>query len=274
MQNIPTKSTGDSLTAAEFNQIPDEIENTITDTGQTLSGADLFQQSKAMAIYAAGGDYYADSGAADAYVLSTVGSKRAPIAYFDGMSAVFKPGNVNTGASTVNISGLGVKNITDELGTAISAGRLPANERVTIRYDLAGDRFEVADSFPKDLSVTFGKLSDSATEADNVDKRVVKAWVNFNGTGTVAIRDSFNVSSITDNNTGDYTINFTAAMPDTNYTVSGTASTDSAASTNISEKNTAGTRDSATVNSVRILASNDSGTAVDRASVNIVIHGN
>jgi hypothetical protein len=45
-----------------------------------------------------------------------------------------------------------------------------------------------------------------------------RAWVNFNGTGTVAIRASGNVSSITDNNTGDYTVNFTTAMPDTNYT--------------------------------------------------------
>jgi hypothetical protein len=44
-----------------------------------------------------------------------------------------------------------------------------------------------------------------------------RAWVNFNGTGTVAIRASFNVSSITDNGTGDYTVNFTNAMPDGNY---------------------------------------------------------
>ena len=44
-----------------------------------------------------------------------------------------------------------------------------------------------------------------------------RAWVNFNGTGTVAIRASFNVSSITDNGTGDYTVNFTTALPDANY---------------------------------------------------------
>ena len=49
-----------------------------------------------------------------------------------------------------------------------------------------------------------------------------RAWVNFNGTGTVAIRGSGNVSSITDNNTGDYTMNFTTAMPDVNYTITGT----------------------------------------------------
>jgi len=44
-----------------------------------------------------------------------------------------------------------------------------------------------------------------------------RAWVNFNGTGTVAIRASGNVSSITDNGVGDYTVNFTNAMPDANY---------------------------------------------------------
>ena len=51
-----------------------------------------------------------------------------------------------------------------------------------------------------------------------------KAWVNFNGTGTVAIRAQFNVSSITDNGTGDYTVNFTTAMVDTNYAVAGCSS--------------------------------------------------
>ena len=45
-----------------------------------------------------------------------------------------------------------------------------------------------------------------------------RAWVNFNGTGVVAIRSSFNVSSITDNGTGDYTVNFTTALADANYT--------------------------------------------------------
>jgi len=43
------------------------------------------------------------------------------------------------------------------------------------------------------------------------------AWVNFNGTGTVAIRSAYNVSSITDNGTGDYTVNFATALSDANY---------------------------------------------------------
>jgi hypothetical protein len=53
-----------------------------------------------------------------------------------------------------------------------------------------------------------------------------RAWVNFNGTGTVAIRAAGNVSSITDNGTGDYTVNFTTALPDANYVVNATIEAD------------------------------------------------
>ena len=59
--------------------------------------------------------------------------------------------------------------------------------------------------------------------------QLCKAWINFNGTGTIAIRDSFNVSSITDNGQGDYTVTMTNAMSNTNYAVA-TASGDGATS--------------------------------------------
>lgn len=58
-----------------------------------------------------------------------------------------------------------------------------------------------------------------------------RAFVSFNGTGTVAIRSSYNVSSITDNGVGTYTVNFTAAMVDANYLVSGSANDSTAGST-------------------------------------------
>jgi hypothetical protein len=61
----------------------------------------------------------------------------------------------------------------------------------------------------------------SGTILDDGSVGVCRAWVNFNGTGTVAIRASFNVSGITDNGTGDYTVNFTNALPDANYAISG-----------------------------------------------------
>lgn len=59
-----------------------------------------------------------------------------------------------------------------------------------------------------------------STSSANVINGSAKAWVNFNGTGTVAIRASYNVSSITDNGTGDYTINLTNALADANYSCS------------------------------------------------------
>jgi hypothetical protein len=57
-----------------------------------------------------------------------------------------------------------------------------------------------------------------ATVSGTAPLYAARAWVNFNGTGTVAIRTSGNVSSITDNGTGDYTVNFTTAMADADYT--------------------------------------------------------
>ena len=64
-----------------------------------------------------------------------------------------------------------------------------------------------------------------------------RAWVNYNGTGTVAIRDDFNVSSITDNGTGNHTVNFTNAMPSANYAVTTSYETSVASSNVIRVKN-------------------------------------
>lgn len=50
-----------------------------------------------------------------------------------------------------------------------------------------------------------------------------KAWVNFNGTGTLSVREDGNVSSVTDDGTGDYTINFSTAFTDSNYALAGWA---------------------------------------------------
>lgn len=67
------------------------------------------------------------------------------------------------------------------------------------------------------LTTIANQSGSSSVPSDTVINGSAKAWVNFNGTGTVAIRASFNVSSITDNGTGDYTVNFTTAMSDANY---------------------------------------------------------
>ena len=92
-----------------------------------------------------------------------------------------------------------------------------------------------------------------------------RAWVNFNGTSTVAIRASGNVSSITDNGTGDYTVNFTNALTDANYVV---LKSFGAA---VSSYGYESTVLSQTTTSVNILTLGSSGTAVDRATVSVGI---
>ena len=67
-------------------------------------------------------------------------------------------------------------------------------------------------------TVTAGTINPTVTLKGDV---VAKAWVNFDGTGTVAIRDSLNVSSLTDNAAGDYTISFGTNLPNANYCLAG-----------------------------------------------------
>jgi hypothetical protein len=161
---VPTKNTGDSYTASEVNQVNDETEGSINDTGQTPSAGNLTQQSTAMSIYAAGGAFYTDSGAADAYVISTVGSKRAPIAYFDGMAIAFRAGNTNTGASTVNVAGLGVKTI-QAYGAATIAGDIRDNNITTAVYNAGTGFFDLTSEPIREFSAVTGGAETSTTGA-------------------------------------------------------------------------------------------------------------
>ncbi len=98
--------------------------------------------------------------------------------------------------------------------TGISAGGLP--DGVITTDDIAADA--VTSAKIASGAIVDADVNASAAIADSkLTGTTCKAWVNFNGTGTVAIRASYNVSSITDNGTGDYTVNFTTAMADANY---------------------------------------------------------
>jgi hypothetical protein len=103
---------------------------------------------------------------------------------------------------------------------------------------------------PSDLTVSAAKIQTNAVTTDKIaDANITaaklngaqsgsapiygaRAWVNFNGTGTVAIRASGNVSSITDRGTGLYTVNLTTAMPDANYCGVASATIGGASNTN------------------------------------------
>ena len=63
-----------------------------------------------------------------------------------------------------------------------------------------------------DITVTVG-----ATATMSLEQGLAKSWINFNGAGTIATRDSFNVASIADNGTGQYTVTYSNAMNNTSY---------------------------------------------------------
>ena len=98
--------------------------------------------------------------------------------------------------------------------------------------------------------------------------RIAKAWVNFNGTGTVAIRSSYNVSSITDSGTGSYVVNLSTATSDANYSVAG-----SVAGTAIThfKTNQSATR---TTSACPVYSLNSSHSVADGEFVEVQIFGN
>lgn len=104
--------------------------------------------------------------------------------------------NGSTGISTPGITNSGAETIATTLAVTGAA-------TLSSTASIAGN-------------VTLGS-SLLATPSGSAPSYTCRAWVNFNGTGTVAIRSSGNVSSITDNGTGTYTVNFSSALPDANF---------------------------------------------------------
>ena len=108
-----------------------------------------------------------------------------------------------------------------------------------------------------------------STSSANVIQGSAKAWVNFNGSGGT-IRGSFNISSITVNGTGDYTLNFTTAMPNANSSVVGTAQR---ANTNLCILSIRGNSsyDSITSTTARVRSTDEAGNLVDAIAVCVSI---
>jgi hypothetical protein len=101
-----------------------------------------------------------------------------------------------------------------------------------------------------------------------------RAWVNLNGTGTPAARASGNVSSIGDNGAGDYTINFTTAMPDANYANVFGSNTDNASGnfvSNMGVVSNSGSVVTKTTSALRVLAKNQSWVGTDGTEINVAI---
>jgi hypothetical protein len=140
----------------------------------------------------------------------------------DGFTSTGIDDNATSTAITIDASNNLVKQggvIKGERGTAAA----PA---YTFSDDVDTGMFNISNA---DLGFSVGGSERMRITSDGrgLSQFTAKAWVNFNGTSTVAIRDSHNVSSITDNGTGQYGVNFTGNMTNTNYSVaSATSSAD------------------------------------------------
>jgi len=139
MENLSGKVDNiDNLPAGQWNQPATEQNNIIIQTGQTPVNTDLDQLGKGVAEYVANGNFYLDSGVVNAFILTSIGGKQSVQRYVDGMEVSFIAGTTNTGASTVNIAGLGVRNIIN-VGTG---SEIQVGSRVDIVYRLATDDFQ------------------------------------------------------------------------------------------------------------------------------------
>ena len=117
-------------------------------------------------------------------------------------------GNSSNGGTAIVTDTSGTLEIKTGTGSGTTAISIDASQATTFAAGVSG----TTGSFSGNMSFNSGYGSAAVAYG-------CRAWVNFNGTGTVAIRASGNVSSITDNGVGYYSVNMTTAMPDANYSV-------------------------------------------------------
>lgn len=186
--NIPDKVTGDSYTASEFDQFKNEVQNAITSSAQSLTGNSI-QLQQAFARYAANGSSGTDSGIADAYVWNSIGNNDPVTALLDGQEFSLVIGNSNTGASTLQITGLATKSITKNGFTqALASDDLESGRPYTFRYSLSDDVFTVAT----------GLGSSSTSAAGNgywtADNGIIVQWGSVAITATIPVTVSLPIT--------------------------------------------------------------------------------
>ena len=130
-----------------------------------------------------------------------------------------QPGTSGSGIYTIQ-SGSGDTDRTITLPNVADATLISSNDSQTISTAMLADSVITTDKVA-DANITPAKLN--GAQSGDAPIYGIRAWVTFNGEGTVAIFDDGNVSSITDNGTGKYTVNFETAMPHANYSISGVA---------------------------------------------------
>jgi len=167
MKQIVTQVVGGTLPPdPEFNEFVAEVQNMITSSGQALTHGDTEQLAKSIVDYVGSANFYLDTGAADVYVCNVIGSFKTTTAYRNGMVVKFRPTNTNTGASTINVSTHGIKDIKRADGsTALSAGDISTAYDCILRYDgtvfrlMSLGTLEVNNLIANTVSGTYSEIS-------------------------------------------------------------------------------------------------------------------
>ena len=162
-------------------------------------------------------------------------------------------GMVITFMSTQEVTALTIAGGAGQSIGGSQSTQLPANSAMSFVYRLANT------TWYRNSPAALGNVGTAPVYA-------ARAWVNFNGTGTVAIRASGNVTSISDNGTGSYNVNFTTVMPDANYSVTTTGDATTAIVTS-----TLASASAPTTATVRIASYTLAGTSTDCAFYNVAI---
>lgn len=258
------------------------------DGNPLLAGALYFNSGavtpadKGMWVYD-GGTWIAASAASQAILVTYEYVATAGQTTFTGADANGVVLSYTAGSIVVTLNGVKLRPGNDY--TASTGNSIVLVSGAAAGDDLVVDAFatfDIANTYTQaQVDAALALKQDTSTAYDNADALALfnasgaapvyacRAWVNFNGTGTVAIRASGNVSSITDNGTGDYTVNFTTAMPDTNYNaIFGAGSQTAATGAYVTEQNDSVIR---STTQLRIYSTSNASTLADRAVISVSI---
>lgn len=199
MRDISSKidNIGDLLKAGDFNaNIVLELQGLVESADFTLDAeggpdTDTNMLAKTINLYVNAALFYLDTGAADAYDLSRVGNLQALSEYREGGIVIFQADNTNSGASTIDVDGLGVKDLVGNDGAALTGGEITADGYVMARYVAANDNFQIVYSinnvgaYPGYADQTLFNPSPNVNLTANGEKKTVTVDSNATGIGAL-----------------------------------------------------------------------------------------
>lgn len=229
MKEVAPKTTNESYSAEEYSTggPNEELQGLIPTTLQSFDAGDQTQVGQAIARIASTILDYVDTGVVNAYLLALTNPFYDLGAYLDGFLLTFTPLNVNTGASTVNVNGLGVTPIVNVSGGALTGNEIQALATNYLKYDLANDEFVLLQVNAVDFALTAQLANNTdptgasliGIESQGVStdlQTAANSWML--ASGSVAsngnLNYGFNIAS-SSGTSGVYDITFTNALPNT-----------------------------------------------------------